>query len=60
MRDFKLGDKITITRGRLKGEKGVIIGTTNLNMWFRYIVRRKNKKARDKIMGFTRKELRLI
>jgi len=47
---MEIGDKIRISKGRLKGQKGVIIGTTDLNMNHRIIVRR--VKGRNKIMGF--------
>ena len=57
---MKVGDKIIITKGRLKGEKGAVIGTTNLNMNHRIIVFRHNRKARDKTMGFYRDELRVL
>ncbi len=49
---YKMFDKVVICKGRLKGETGVIIGTSNLNMRFVIIVRRDNKKARDVTMGF--------
>ena len=53
---MEIFDKIIISKGRLKGQKGVIIGTTDLNMSHKFIVRR--KKGRDKIMGFKQDELR--
>lgn len=52
MSDFKVGDKVTIIAGRLKGETGVVIGETNLNMEYRIIVRRDNPRARDGVLGF--------
>ncbi len=53
---MQIGGKITISKGRLKGQEGIVIGTTNLNMYHRIIVRR--KKGRNKIMGFRPDELR--
>lgn len=53
---MKIWDKVTISKGRLKGEVVTIVGTTNLNMDHRIIVRR--TKGRDKIMGFRPDELK--
>lgn len=47
---MKIWDKVTILKGRLKSEIVTIIGTTDLNMEHRIIVRR--TKGRNKIMGF--------
>lgn len=52
---IKIRDKKTISKGRLKGEIVTIIGTTDLNMEHRIIVRR--VKGKDKIMGFRPDEL---
>ena len=52
---MKIGGKITISKGRLKEESGTIIGSTDLNMEHRLIVRR--ERGRDKIMGFREDEL---
>lgn len=49
--------KATVCSGRLKGEKVTIIGDSSLNMDYRLIVRR--TKGRNKIMGFSRHELRI-
>lgn len=57
---LKIGDKIIISKGRLKGERGRVEGTTNLNMDYRLIVRRDNKKARDKCLAFRPHELRKL
>ena len=57
---YNLGDIVIITKGRLKGERGTVIGETNLNMDYRIIVSRHNKRARDKTMGFYRDELRKV
>jgi len=54
---MKVGDKVTITKGWLKSEEVTILGTTDLNMDHRLIVRR--KKGRNKIMGFHLDELEL-
>lgn len=53
---MKIGEKITISKGRLKGEKVTVIGTTDLNMEHKIIVHR--TKGRDKIMGFRPDELK--
>lgn len=53
---MRVGDKIIISKGRLKGQKGTVIGTTNLNMEHKIIVRR--LEGRNKIMGFRTDELR--
>lgn len=53
---MKIGNKLTISKGRLKGEIVTMIGTTDLNMEHRIIVRR--TKGRDKIMGFRPDELK--
>ena len=45
--------KVEITKGRLKGETGMAIGDTCLNMDYRVIVFRDNPRARDKILGFS-------
>ncbi len=57
---MKVYSKIRITKGRLKGETGTVIGDTCLNMDYRIIVFRDNSRARDKIMGFYRDELVLV
>jgi len=57
MLKYKYGRRIVICKGRLRGEKGKMIGETNLNMEYRIIVLRDNPRIRDKIMGFYRKEL---
>lgn len=54
---MKIHDKVVITSGRLKGETGWVIGFSNLNMEHKIIVHRDNQRARDPVMGFTRKEL---
>lgn len=56
---MKLWDKVIIAKGRLKREVGIIIGTTNLNMEHRLIVRREKGRAGHKIMGFREDELKL-
>ena len=56
---YRLGDEVTITKGRLKGETGTVIGKTSLNMDHRIIVNRHNPRARDTNMGFYRDELAL-
>lgn len=53
---MKTGDKVTISKGRLKGEIVIIIGTTDLNMEHRIIARR--AKGRNKIIGFKPDELK--
>ena len=59
MSDFQLWDKVRVSKGRLKGETGTLIGETNLNMDHRLIVRRDNPRARAgyKTMGFHKDEL---
>lgn len=54
---MKIGAKIVITKGRLKGERGIVIGTSDLNMEHKIVIRR--EKGRNKIMGFRRDELEL-
>jgi hypothetical protein len=50
---FKLWDKAIIRAGRLKGEKVTVIGSTDLNMDHRVIVRREHRRRRrNLIMGF--------
>ena len=58
--DFVFGDRVIIIKGRLKGEKGKVIGESNLNMEHKIIVYRENKRAKIgyKAMGFARDELR--
>ena len=55
--DFVVGDRVVIIKGRLKGEKGRVIGESNLNMEHKIIVFRDNKRARNSVMGFARTEL---
>ena len=55
---MKIGNKVIIAKGRLRGEIATIIGTTDLNMEHRLIVRRHNPRARDKIMGFNQADLK--
>ena len=55
---MKIGNKVIIAKGRLRGEMATIIGTTDLNMEHRLIVRRHNPRARDKIMGFNQADLK--
>ncbi len=50
--NFVYGDRVVIIKGRLKGEKGKVIGESNLNMEHVIIVSRENKKARNPVMGF--------
>ncbi len=57
---YKVFDKVVILSGRLKGETGVILGITNLNMEYLIIVRRDNKRARIDSMGFRPREIELI
>ena len=54
--DFVVDDRVVIIKGRLKGEKGEVIGESNLNMEHKTIVHR--EKGRDRVMGFARDELR--
>ena len=49
MIDYKFGQKVTVCRGRFKGETVMMIGETNLNMDHRIICRR--EKGRDKMVG---------
>ncbi len=49
---MKVGTKVEIIKDRLKGEKGTVVGTSDLNMEHKIIVSRENPKARDPIMGF--------
>ena len=51
---------VKIIKGRLKGETGIAIGESNLNMDYRVIGFRDNPRARDKIMGFNAWELKAI
>ncbi len=53
---MQIGSKVIITKGRLREQEGIVIGTTDLNMYHRIIVRR--KKGRNKIMGFRSDELK--
>lgn len=53
---MKIGAKLTISKGRLKGEIITVIGTTNLNMDHRIIIRR--TKGRDRILGLSPDELK--
>ena len=55
--EYKYGDKVEITSGRLKGESGTVIGETNLNMNHLWIVRRHKRRVRNKQMGFRTDEL---
>ena len=55
---MKLWDKIIIIKCRLKGETGFVIGFSDIGMDYKIIVRRSNQRARNKIMGFSEKELR--
>ena len=55
--DFVFGDRIVVCRGRLKGEKGKVIGKSNLNMEHKIIVHRDKGRIGHKIMGFSRIEL---
>jgi len=57
---MKLGDKVLIIKGRLKGETGTVIGWTDLNMDHMTIVCRHNKRARDKTIGFYKNQMRKI
>ena len=50
-------DKVSIIKGRLTGETGMVIGTSDLNYDHVIIVRRDNPRARNTIMGFKRHEL---
>jgi len=53
---MKIGAKLTISKGRLKGEIVTVIGTTDLNMEHRIIVSR--TKGRDRILGLRPDELK--
>lgn len=57
---YKRGVKVEITKGRLKGETGIALGETNLNMDYRVIVLRDNPYACDKIMGFSPDRLEVL
>ena len=56
---MELWDKVIISKGRLKGEQGIVIGFSNIGMDYKIIVRRANQRARNKIMGFSEDELTL-
>ncbi len=53
-------EPVRIIRGRLKGETGMAIGDTNLNMDYRVIVFRDNPRARNKTMGFYPDEIEAV
>ena len=59
MSDFKVRDKVVVTKGRLKGETGTVIGFSDLNMEHVVIVRRDNQRARNNSLGFSANELRI-
>lgn len=56
---MKTRDKVAIISGRLKGETGTVIGTSDLNMEHTIIVYRDNQQARRPVMGFREDELAL-
>lgn len=56
---MKTGDKVVIISGRLKGETGIVVGTSDLNMEHTIIVRRANQRARNSNMGFSKEKLAL-
>ncbi len=58
MAKFEVWDKVKVIKGPLKGETGVVIGFSNLNMRYVVIVRRDNPRARDKSVGFRQRELK--
>lgn len=55
-----LDDRVKITKGRLTGETGTIVGETNLNMNHLFAVRRDNPKARKRDAWLSRRALILI
>ncbi len=58
MSEFNVWDRVEVVKGRLKGEKGVVQGFSDLNMRHVVIVRRENKRARNKTLGFRSDELK--
>ena len=47
---YKYGDKVTIIKGRMKGEVAKVIGESNLNM--EHIIILCREKGRKRVMGF--------
>lgn len=56
---MKVNDKVVIISSRLKGEMGVIVGFSDLNMEHIIIVSRDNQRARNPLIGFAKNELAL-
>jgi ribosomal protein L24 len=55
-----LDDRVKITKGRMAGETGTVIGETNLNMNHLVAVRRDNLNARKGIVWLRQSGVTLI